>query len=72
MVILILRRVMIKKERYIMRELKKEEMLKIDGGTSITGSMLNAIYKTIELIYSIGESLGSYIRRTVEKKMCDI
>ena len=55
-----------------MRELKKEEMLKIDGGTSITGSMLNAIYKTIELIYSIGESLGSYIRRTVEKKMCDI
>lgn len=55
-----------------MREIKKEEMLKIEGGTSITGSMLNAIYKTIGLIYSIGESLGSYIRRAVEKKMCDI
>ena len=55
-----------------MREIKKEEMLKVDGGSSITGSMLNAIYKTINIIYSIGESLGSYIRRAVEKKMCDI
>ncbi len=55
-----------------MRELNKKEMLDIDGGTSITGSMLNAVYKIIETVYSIGESLGSYIRRVVEKKMCDI
>lgn len=70
MAILILRLVMIK-EVY-MRELNKKEMLDIDGGTSITGSMLNAVYKIIETVYSIGESLGSYIRRVVEKKMCDI
>ena len=55
-----------------MRELKKEEMLKIEGGTSFSASMLNAIYKTFELIYSIGESLGSYIRRKTEDKMCNI
>ena len=55
-----------------MREIKKEEMLKIEGVNSITGSMLNAIYKTIDLIYSIEKSLGSYIKREVEKKMCDI
>lgn len=55
-----------------MKEIKKEEMKMIEGGTNITGSMLNAIYKTIDLIYSIGESLGSYIRRAVEKKLCDI
>lgn len=55
-----------------MRELNKKEMLNIDGGTNITGSMMTAIYRTIEIIYSIGESLGSYIRRVVEKKMCDI
>ena len=72
MVTLIQKLVMIKKERFVMREIKKEEMLKVDGGSSITGSMLNAIYKTINIIYSIGESLGSYIRRAVEKKMCDI
>lgn len=56
-----------------MRELNKKEMLNVEGGESnITGSMLNAIYKTIELIYTIGEALGSYIRRAVEKKMCNI
>lgn len=56
-----------------MKELSKKEMLNIEGGgTSITGSMLSAVYKIIETIYSVGESLGSYIRRAVEKKMCDI
>lgn len=55
-----------------MRKLEKREMLNIEGGTSITGSMLNAFYKIIGTIYSIGESLGSFIRRTVEKNMCDI
>jgi len=55
-----------------MRELSKKEMLNIDGGGSITGSMLNAVYKIIDTIYSIGESLGSYIRRVVENKMCYI
>lgn len=55
-----------------MMELNKDEMLNISGGSSITGTMMTAVYRTIELIYSIGESLGSYIRRVVEKKMCDI
>ena len=55
-----------------MVKLEKEEMLNVEGGSSITGSMLTAIYKTIELIYTIGESLGTYIRRQVENKMCDI
>lgn len=55
-----------------MRELEREEMFDIDGGASFSASMMTAIYKTIEVIYSIGESLGSYIRRVAEDKMCDI
>lgn len=55
-----------------MREIKKEEMLKVDGGSTFSASMLNAIYKTFELIYSIGESLGSFVRRKASGKMCDI
>lgn len=55
-----------------MREIEKKEMLNVEGGTSFSASMLSAIYKTIDVIYSIGESLGSYIRRVVENKMCDI
>jgi len=55
-----------------MKELNKNEMLKIDGGASFSASMLSAIYKTIDTIYSIGEALGSYIRRVKEGKMCNI
>lgn len=55
-----------------MREIDKREMLDVDGGASFSASMMSAIYKTIGVIYSIGESLGSYIRRVTEKKMCDI
>ncbi len=55
-----------------MKELTKKEMLDINGGTSITASMLNAVYRLIDAVYNVGESLGSYIRRKVEGKMCDI
>ena len=60
------------KRRSIMREIDKKEMMSVEGGTSFSASMLNAIYRTIEVIYSVGESLGSFIRRVTEKKMCDI
>lgn len=66
----ILKNVIIKEAK--MKELNKKEMLEISGGGTITGSLLSALYKTIEVIYEVGESLGSYIRRKVEDKMCDI
>ena len=55
-----------------MREIDKKEMMDVEGGASFSASMMTAIYKTIEVIYSVGESLGSFIRRVTEKKMCDI
>ena len=55
-----------------MKELNKNEMKKIEGGADLTASMLSAIYKTINVIFTIGESFGSYIRRKMENKMCTI
>ena len=55
-----------------MREINKREMLSVEGGATLSASMLSAIYKTIDTIFSIGEALGSYIRRVTEKKMCDL
>ena len=55
-----------------MREINKNEMLSVEGGASFSASMLGAIYKTIDTIFSIGEALGSYIRTVTEKKMCDL
>ena len=55
-----------------MKELKKEEMKKIEGGASITAAMLGAIYRLIETIYNLGDALGSSIRRVVEGKNCSL
>ena len=55
-----------------MRELKKEEMKLISGGGGITSTMVNAVYRVFDLMYSIGESLGSYIIRKYENKICDV
>ncbi len=55
-----------------MRELKKEEMLKIEGGANFSAAMITAITKALEVIYSIGESLGSYLRRKETGKLCDL
>lgn len=55
-----------------MKELKIKEMKSIEGGIGLTSSMLTAIYKTLEVVFQIGESLGNYIRRKTENKMCDI
>lgn len=54
-----------------MRELKNEEMKKIDGGSNgLTATMVGAIYKIIQTIYNIGDAFGSSIRRVVEDKKC--
>lgn len=56
-----------------MKEIKKEEMQKIEGGgAGITATMITAIYKSFEFIYTVGESLGSFIRRKTEDKICNI
>ena len=55
-----------------MKELNKKEMLEIGGGTSISATMVSAVYKLVGLVYEVGQALGSYIRRETEGKMCDI
>ena len=55
-----------------MKELSNNEMRKIEGGTGLTSSMLTAIYKTLEVIFEIGESIGNFIRRKSEDKMCQL
>lgn len=52
--------------------MKKEELLQVVGGVSITGTLLSSMYKVGNLIFEIGRSLGSAIRRAVGGKMCSI
>ena len=50
--------------------LKNDEMTKVTGGSIISASLLNAINKTVQIIFELGQSLGSSIRRLVIGEKC--
>ena len=53
-----------------MVELKKEEMLKISGGSGISATWLNAISRAVSTLMDLGRSLGTSIRRSISGKVC--
>ncbi len=52
-----------------MKELNKQELLKISGG-AISGSLINAFIRGISTILDLGRSLGTAIRRIQTKQFC--
>jgi len=52
--------------------MNKDELLKLVGGINITGTFLTSIYKVGNLIFEMGRSLGSAIRRVSSGSMCSI
>ena len=52
--------------------IEKKELMQIVGGISITGTLLNSIYKSINTIMDVGRSLGSAIRRFIGGNMCSV
>ncbi len=55
-----------------MRDLKKEEMLKISGGFNLTASFLNAASRAVSTLIDLGRSLGTAIRRSINGKICPV
>lgn len=55
-----------------MESLSIEEMYDINGGATITSSMINAITKAVGTLYKIGQSVGSSIRRVISGKVCSL
>ena len=54
-----------------MKKLNKEQLLKIKGGaTGLTSSMLNALVRTVSVMFSVGQAVGSAIRRATSKNYC--
>ncbi len=50
--------------------MKKEELVYIVGGASISGSMISAIYSVFVFLLDLGERAGSVIRRYRTGKYC--
>lgn len=52
-------------------ELKKHELLIITGG-GISGTLLNALARGINVLLDLGRSLGTAIRRVSSNSVCPI
>ena len=53
-----------------MKKLTDDELITLIGGFSITGTIINAFTSAGKFIYSMGQHLGSAIRRISSNKMC--
>ena len=55
-----------------MKELNKEELLMIEGGIKLSGTLINSLVKGFDTILDVGRSLGSAIRRSMNNNICPI
>ena len=53
-----------------MNKLKTKEMQNIKGGAGISSAVLNALMRTVSVMFSLGQAVGSAIRRVSGKNYC--
>ena len=59
-------------QKNVMNKLNDKELKELEGGTSITGTIINAFTSTLKTVYEFGRSLGNALRRIKEDKLCEI
>ncbi len=52
--------------------LTKEELLNIEGGLTISGSLINSLARGASVLLDLGRSLGTAIRRLVGNNLCPL
>ncbi|MDD6223901.1 MAG: bacteriocin [bacterium] len=55
-----------------MKKLTEEELRNIEGGMSISGTLLNSVSTLFKTVSNLGRSFGSAIRRIGSNKMCSL
>lgn len=55
-----------------MEELRKNELLSIEGGNGISGTLISALGRGITTLLDMGRSLGSAIRRIGSGNICSV
>lgn len=56
-----------------MEQIIDEDVLyRIDGGLSLSGSLINSFTDGIETIMNVGRSLGTAIRRMISGNLCKV
>ena len=55
----------------MMNKIENDELkITIGGASSFSGAIVNAVTSLVKYVYTLGQSLGSSIRRMVTGKMC--
>ena len=55
-----------------MKELRKEELLDVVGGATISATLINAVTRAVTTIIDLGKTLGSAIRRAISGTVCKV
>lgn len=53
-----------------MELLDKEQLIYVKGGAGLNSSMLNALIRTVSTLFTLGQAVGSAIRRGTTRKYC--
>ncbi|MDD2181049.1 MAG: hypothetical protein PHW32_01635 [Bacilli bacterium] len=55
-----------------MKDLNKQELLKIEGGIKISGTLISSLVRGINTLLELGRSLGTAIRRSIGNNLCPL
>ena len=53
-----------------MEQLYDNQLFSVKGGAGLNSSMLNALIRTVSTLFTLGQAVGSAIRRGTSKKYC--
>ena len=53
-----------------MEYLNDDQLFCVQGGAGLNSSMLNALIRTVSTLFTLGQTVGSAIRRGISKKYC--
>lgn len=51
-------------------KLSNQELIMISGGISLTGTLINSMSRAINALLEAGRSLGTAIRRIINRNLC--
>ena len=53
-----------------MESLCDEQLFYVNGGAGLNSSMLNALIRTVSTLFTLGQAVGSAIKRGTTRKYC--
>ncbi len=55
-----------------MQKIEKNELKKIEGGVTLSGTLINSFTSLLKVLLEAGQALGSSLRRAKENQICPL